>query len=85
MANATSISTMQNPSLFLYGAGDAKYEERPIPKIENKDDVIVRVSYTGVCGSDVSSFLSTALRLLTIGIYTGAFLGAWGDETSRFD
>lgn len=51
---ASAISTMQNSSLLLYGPGQAKYEDRPIPEISEPDDVIVRVAYTGVCGSDVS-------------------------------
>lgn len=46
---------MQNPSFVLYGAGKAKIEDRPIPSIQDPHDVIVRVAYVGVCGSDVSS------------------------------
>ena len=44
---------MQNPSCFLYGPGDAKIEDRPLPTIVNQHDVIVRMAYVGVCGSDV--------------------------------
>lgn len=50
---STAISEMTNPSCLLYGPFDARYEDRPIPKIEDPYDVIVRVAYTGVCGSDV--------------------------------
>jgi hypothetical protein len=76
MANVPSIPTMNNPSLFLYGVGDARYEERPVPEIEKSDDVIVRVAYTGVCGSDVrtpaplSSWVFKALRRTAFG-FTG--------------
>ncbi|KAI9820744.1 MAG: hypothetical protein M1827_005114 [Pycnora praestabilis] len=40
-------------SCFLYGPGNAKFEERPIPKLEDPHDVLIRIAYTGVCGSDV--------------------------------
>jgi len=46
---------MQNPSCMLCGAGQARFGERPVPEIEDPHDVIVRIAYTGVCGSDVSS------------------------------
>ncbi|KAL1965769.1 hypothetical protein VTN77DRAFT_5090 [Rasamsonia byssochlamydoides] len=59
---SSSISSMQNPSLFLYGPGDAKYGERPIPQIEEPDDVIVRVAYTGVCGSDVHFWVHGGMK-----------------------
>lgn len=44
---------MQNPSCLLYGPGDARFEDRPVPVIEDPNDVIIRIAYTGVCGSDV--------------------------------
>jgi D-xylulose reductase len=39
--------------MLLYGPGDARLEDRPIPTIEDPYDVIVRIGYVGVCGSDV--------------------------------
>jgi D-xylulose reductase len=44
----------KHPSVFLYEAGEAKYEERAVPAIEDSHDVFICVSYVGVCGSDVS-------------------------------
>ncbi|OHE98592.1 hypothetical protein CORC01_06043 [Colletotrichum orchidophilum] len=44
---------MQNPSWLLYGPGSAKIVDRPAPTLENEHDVIVRIRYVGVCGSDV--------------------------------
>ncbi|KAF2202672.1 sorbitol dehydrogenase [Delitschia confertaspora ATCC 74209] len=44
---------MQNPSWFLYGPGSAKLQDVPIPTIKHEHDVIVRIKYVGVCGSDV--------------------------------
>lgn len=48
-------STAKNPSCLLYGPLDARFEDRPIPVLWNPHDVIVRIAYTGVCGSDVSN------------------------------
>ena len=45
---------MQNPSVFLYGPGDARVEDHPMPVLQDEYDVIVRIAYVGVCGSDVS-------------------------------
>ncbi|KAH7086410.1 chaperonin 10-like protein [Paraphoma chrysanthemicola] len=44
---------MQNPSIVLYGPKLAKLEDSPIPEILDPHDVIVRIAYVGVCGSDV--------------------------------
>lgn len=54
MSLCTYSNTSQNPSVFLYGPGNAKIEEHPIPKLDDPHDVVVRIAYTGVCGSDVS-------------------------------
>lgn len=42
-----------NPSVFLYGPGNAKIEDRPEPRITEPTDAIVRIKFVGVCGSDV--------------------------------
>jgi len=47
--------SLKNPSCFLYGPGVAKFEESPYPKIEDQCDVVLRIEYVGVCGSDVNS------------------------------
>ncbi|KAG4443180.1 hypothetical protein IFR05_001322 [Cadophora sp. M221] len=46
-------SFLKNPSCFLYSPGVAKIEEAPYPTIEDQHDVIIRIAYVGVCGSDV--------------------------------
>ncbi|PVH91753.1 GroES-like protein [Periconia macrospinosa] len=45
--------SMQNPSIVLYGPGKAKVEDKPIPEITDGHDVIIRIGFVGVCGSDV--------------------------------
>ncbi|KAF2119211.1 chaperonin 10-like protein [Lophiotrema nucula] len=44
---------MQNPSAVLYSPGTVKIEDRPIPTIQDPHDVLVRIAFVGVCGSDV--------------------------------
>ena len=39
---------------MLYGPGIARYVTRPEPAIDDPHDVLIRISYVGVCGSDVS-------------------------------
>ena len=55
---------MQNPSIVLYGAGRAFLEEKPVPQLESPHDVLVRIGYVGVCGSDVSACMRTDIHEL---------------------
>ncbi|MFD2830052.1 galactitol-1-phosphate 5-dehydrogenase [Corticicoccus populi] len=43
-------------SLAFYGIEDLRYEEKEKPKLENADDVIIKVKYSGICGSDLSRY-----------------------------
>ncbi|KAI5199341.1 sorbitol dehydrogenase [Aureobasidium subglaciale] len=47
-----------NLSCLLYGPHDVKFEDREVPSINDPHDVIVRIAYVGVCGSDVGSLLA---------------------------
>ncbi|MCJ1479542.1 hypothetical protein MMC13_008228 [Lambiella insularis] len=42
-----------NLSFVLEEPYKVKYEERPIPELESPNDVLVQISWTGICGSDV--------------------------------
>ncbi|RJE24228.1 Zinc-binding dehydrogenase [Aspergillus sclerotialis] len=42
-----------NLSWFLYGPRDAKLQSLPVPEIKDPNDVIIKIAYVGVCGSDV--------------------------------
>ncbi|KAJ5157743.1 uncharacterized protein N7482_008843 [Penicillium canariense] len=53
---------MQNPSCLLYDAEDARFEDRPLPVIEDPYDVIIRIAYVGVCGSDVHFWLHGGIK-----------------------
>ncbi|CAZ81257.1 unnamed protein product [Tuber melanosporum] len=43
----------KNPSFVLRSIKDVTFEDRPVPKIQNPTDVLIRVNVTGICGSDV--------------------------------
>jgi D-xylulose reductase len=42
-----------NLSCLLYGPHDARFEDRQVPVISDPYDVIIKIAYVGVCGSDV--------------------------------
>ena len=44
----------------MYGAGDVRVEDRPVPAIEEDTDAIVRVVRTCICGSDLHPYHSMA-------------------------
>jgi D-arabinose 1-dehydrogenase-like Zn-dependent alcohol dehydrogenase len=64
---------LKNPSVFLYNPGVAKIEESPYPEIKDAHDVILRIAYVGVCGSDVCSPQCT-LSSQNSHTHTGPFL-----------
>jgi len=41
----------------FYGKGDIRIEEVPEPKPREEDDVLLRVSYCGICGTDLHEYL----------------------------
>ncbi len=57
-------------ALIYYGTGKLKIEDRPIPEIGSKD-VLVKVARAGICGSDLTAYLSDGMK---VGIlYKGQF------------
>ncbi|KAL6233473.1 hypothetical protein BDW75DRAFT_231978 [Aspergillus navahoensis] len=50
MATSNSAS---NPSFVLASVQDLQFEDRQIPQLRDPHDVLVRVQYTGICGSDI--------------------------------
>jgi NADPH:quinone reductase-like Zn-dependent oxidoreductase len=77
MTSTCKTSEMQNPSWFLYGPGSASIQDISIPTIKNDHDVLVRIRYIGVCGSDVYQPSVITGSELTIVMLTGSFLAAW--------
>jgi len=51
---ATETLTEKNPSFVLQEVHKVSYEDRPVPQFKDpENDVIVKVGWTGICGSDV--------------------------------
>lgn len=48
------VAQPSNLSCLLYDPHDARFENREVPTITDPYDVVVRIAYVGVCGSDVS-------------------------------
>ncbi|EKM5716579.1 galactitol-1-phosphate 5-dehydrogenase [Enterobacter cloacae] len=40
-------------SVVIHAEGNVRVEERPIPQIQDADDVLVRIVCSGLCGSDI--------------------------------
>ncbi|HED6272286.1 TPA: galactitol-1-phosphate 5-dehydrogenase [Enterobacter sichuanensis] len=40
-------------SVVIHAEGSVRVEERPVPKIQAADDVLVRIVCSGLCGSDI--------------------------------
>ena len=47
-------STMK--AVVFKGPGKVEVEDRPIPMIQDSTDVIVKVTYSALCGSDLHVF-----------------------------
>ncbi|CAI7624317.1 unnamed protein product [Penicillium pancosmium] len=46
------MAETDNLSCLLYGPGKARFENRKTPTLEDPHDILVRIAYVGVCGSD---------------------------------
>lgn len=53
------------------GEGRIEYQERPVPCLQNADDVIVRVEACGICGTDLNILAVPAAHKATSGIIIG--------------
>ncbi|KAJ5765773.1 hypothetical protein N7520_005332 [Penicillium odoratum] len=60
---------MQNPSCLLYGPADIRFEDHPLPTIEEPNDVIIRIAYIGVSGSDVNLWLDGGIKKGNLKLY----------------
>ncbi|HBM8319257.1 TPA: galactitol-1-phosphate 5-dehydrogenase [Enterobacter cloacae] len=40
-------------SVVIHAEGNVRVEERPVPQIQDADDVLVRIVCSGLCGSDI--------------------------------
>lgn len=61
---------MMNVPVFK-GEGRLEYEERPIPRLGNADDVLVRIEACGICGTDLNILATPPLHTATVDTIIG--------------
>ncbi len=49
-------------ALIYYGTGKLAIEERPVPEV-GRNDVLVKVARAGICGSDLTAYLSDGMKV----------------------
>ncbi|KAB8232931.1 hypothetical protein ETB97_005620 [Aspergillus alliaceus] len=54
MYNMTTENKMR--AVVFHGPYKVAVEERPIPRIQDSGDIVVKVTYTALCGSDLHTF-----------------------------
>ncbi|EKV07863.1 Alcohol dehydrogenase, zinc-containing, putative [Penicillium digitatum PHI26] len=55
MTSTPSDSAMMQAVVF-HGPYKVAIEQRPIPKVQNPEDIVVKVGYTALCGSELHMF-----------------------------
>lgn len=58
-------------AIIFKGPGEFAYEDRPVPKIQNDDDVLIKVLGVGICGSDLHALMNPPLHPAKPGIIFG--------------
>jgi len=66
-----------------YGKGDIRIGEMPVPEI-GKDEVLVRVRASGICGSDVMHWYRTGRGPLVLGHEISGEIAAMGEGVSGY-
>ena len=49
-------------AIIFKGPGKFAYEDRPEPKIQNDDDVLIQVLGVGICGSDLHALMDPPMH-----------------------
>ena len=53
-------------SVVVHTGGKMSVEESPMPELNAPDDVLVRVAYSGLCGSDIPRIFSNGAHFYPI-------------------
>lgn len=63
-------STTMHVPIFI-GDGQLRYEDRPLPQIAKADDVLLRISASGICGTDLNILAVPPAHKAKLGIVIG--------------
>ncbi len=63
------MTTMNVP--IFKGEGKLEYEDRPLPSLENPDDVVVKIEACGICGTDLNILATPPAHKATPNIIIG--------------
>ena len=80
MAQLLSVPE-SNPSYVLYGPGNARIENLKAPQLTDPGDVILRMRYVGVCGSDVHFWTHGGIGKASVTADHGITMGHEGSGT----
>ncbi|HGD3423827.1 TPA: galactitol-1-phosphate 5-dehydrogenase [Enterobacter hormaechei] len=71
-------------SVVIHAEGSVRVEERPLPFIQAADDVLVRVTCSGLCGSDIPRIFAKGAHYypITLGHEFSGYVEACGTDVS---
>lgn len=67
-------------SVVIHAEGDVRVEERPMPQLQNDDDVLVKVISSGLCGSDIPRIFAKGAHYypITLGHEFSGYVESYG-------
>ncbi|MCE9991312.1 galactitol-1-phosphate 5-dehydrogenase [Enterobacter asburiae] len=71
-------------SVVIHAEGSVRVEERPVPRIEAANDVLVRVVCSGLCGSDIPRIFAKGAHYypITLGHEFSGYVEACGTDVT---
>lgn len=69
-------------SVVIHAEGSVRVEERPVPQIQDADDVLVRIVCSGLCGSDIPRIFAKGAHYypITLGHEFSGYVEATGSQ-----
>lgn len=71
-------------SVVIHAEGSVRVEERPVPQIQDADDVLVRIVCSGLCGSDIPRIFAKGAHYypITLGHEFSGYVEATGTQVA---
>ena len=64
----------------LYGSQNIEIEQTPVPELANENDVLIKVLYCGICGSDMPKYFGHRVKKYPTVIIPMALNGKYKDK-----